>query len=72
MADTMLASVRQARLQERGPDADGARQAFEYAFDNDYIHKNPFQKAVAPRTKHRKSIALTEQQRTALLDAARR
>lgn len=70
MADTMLAqfaregykNVRQMRMV--------LRQAFDYAHDNDYIHKNPFQKAVAPRTKHRKAISLTEEQRALLLEAA--
>lgn len=47
------------------------KQAFEYAFDNDYIHRNPFKKSTAPRTKHRRAKALTEKQRALLLDLAR-
>jgi integrase len=71
MADTMLASFARSGYKNVGQMRMVMRQAFQYAFDNDYIHKNPFQKAVAPRTKHRKSIALTEVQRTALLEAAK-
>jgi integrase len=71
MADQMLASFAKQGYKNVGQMRMVLRQAFEYAFDNDYIHKNPFQKAVAPRTKHRKSIALTEQQRTILLEAAK-
>jgi integrase len=71
MADTMLASFAKEGYRNVGQMRMVLRQAFEYAFDNDYIHKNPFQKAVAPRTKHRKAIALTVAQRAALLEAAR-
>lgn len=71
MCDTMLAAFARQGYKNVSQMRMVLRQAFEYAFDNDYIHKNPFQKAVAPRTKHRKSIALTEAQRTVLLEAAR-
>jgi len=71
MADTMLASFARAGYRNVGQMRMVMRQAFDYAFDNDYIHKNPFQKAVAPRTRHRKAIALTEKQRTTLLELAR-
>jgi integrase len=70
MADTMLAAFARAGYKNVAQMRMVLRQAFEYAFDNDYIHKNPFQKAVAPRTRHRKAIALTEQQRAILLEAA--
>jgi integrase len=71
MADTMLAAFARQGYKNVAQMRMVMRQAFEYAFDNDYIHKNPFQKAVAPRTRHRKAIALTEAQRTLLLDLAR-
>jgi integrase len=71
MADTMLAAFAREGYKNVAQMRMVLRQAFEYAFDNDYIHKNPFQKAVAPRTRHRKAIALTDAQRSVLLDAAR-
>ncbi len=71
MADTMLASFARAGYKNVAQMRMVIRQAFEYAFDNDYIHKNPFQKATAPRTKHRKAIALTEVQRSILLELAK-
>jgi integrase len=43
------------------------RQAFEYALEEEYIKRNPFQRAKAPKVERRKSIALTEGQRAALL-----
>jgi integrase len=70
MCDTMLAAFAKQGYKNVGQMRMVLRQAFEYAFDNDYIHKNPFQKAVAPRTKHRKAQALTERQRTILLSYA--
>lgn len=70
MADTMLAAFAKEGYKNVAQMRMVMRQAFQYAFDNDYIHKNPFQKAVAPRTKHRKAIALTEKQRAILLEAA--
>ena len=45
------------------------RQAFEYALDEEYIKKNPWQKAKAAPVERRKGIALTEAQRVALLAA---
>jgi integrase len=71
MCDTMLAAFAREGYKNVSQMRMVLRQAFQYAFDNDYIHKNPFQKAVAPRTKHRKAIALTEQQRAILLETAR-
>jgi integrase len=71
MADTMLAAFAREGYKNVAQMRMVLRQAFEYAFDNDYIHKNPFQKAVAPRTRHRKAIALTDAQRSVLLEAAR-
>lgn len=71
MCDTMLSLFARKGFRNVGQMRMVLRQAFEYAFDNDYIHKNPFQKAKAPRTKHRKAIALTEAERGALLEAAR-
>lgn len=71
MADTMLATFARQGYKNVAQMRMVMRQAFEYAFDNDYIHKNPFQKATAPRTTHRKAIALTEAQRAILLEAAR-
>lgn len=70
-ADTMLAGFAKQGYKNVSQMRMVLRQAFDYALDNDYIHKNPFQKATAPRTKHRKAIALTEEQRTLLLDLAR-
>jgi integrase len=71
MADTMLASFAKQGYKNVGQMRMVLRQAFEYAFDNDYIGKNPFQKATAPRTKHRKAKALTEAQRATLLEYAK-
>jgi integrase len=71
MADTMLAAFAREGYKNVAQMRMVLRQAFEYAFDNDYIRKNPFQKSTAPRTKHRKSVALTEKQREALLEAAK-
>jgi integrase len=45
------------------------RQAFQYAEDEDYIKKNPFQRAKAAPVQRRKGIALSIAQRTTLLDA---
>jgi integrase len=42
-------------------------QAFEYAFEEDYIKKNPFSKAKAPSVTRRPGIALSEAERTLLL-----
>lgn len=70
-ADTMLASFAKEGYRNVAQMRMVLRQAFDYALDNDYIGRNPFQKATAPRTKHKKKIALTEQQRAALLEAAR-
>lgn len=70
LADTMLAGFARQGYRNVAQMRMVMRQAFEYAFDNDYIHKNPFQKSTAPRTRHRKAIALTGAQRTALLEAA--
>ena len=47
------------------------RQAFEYALEEEYIKKNPFQKAKAPETEHRQGHAITKAQRARLLDLAR-
>lgn len=46
------------------------RQAFEYALEEDYITRNPFQRVKAPPVEHRQAIALTEAQRTQLLATA--
>lgn len=48
------------------------RQAFAYAQEEDYITKNPFDRAKAPSVERRKAIALTREQRTELLNAFRR
>lgn len=70
LADTMLASLARQGYKNVAQMRMVLRQAFEYAEDNSYIKRNPFRKAKAPRTRHRKAIALTERQRAALLDAA--
>ena len=46
-------------------------QAFEYALEESYITRNPFAKTKAPRVQRRKAVVLTEEQRTALLEAAK-
>lgn len=43
------------------------RQAFQYAFEEEYIRKNPFDKAKAPYVARRKAIALTVMQREQML-----
>jgi integrase len=43
------------------------RQAFEYALEEEYIRKNPFQKAKAPQVERREGMALTVGQRKRLL-----
>jgi integrase len=43
------------------------KQAFEYAVQEDYIKKNPFQYAKAPSVTRRKAIALTVTQRDQML-----
>jgi integrase len=70
MADTMLASFARQGYKNVGQMRMVLRQAFSYAEDNDYIKRNPFQRATAPRTKHRKALALSEAQRAALLAEA--
>lgn len=69
-ADTMLASFAKAGYKNVSQMRMVLKQAFDYAEDNDYIKKNPFRKSTAPRTRHRKAIALTERQRTILLEHA--
>jgi len=71
MADTMLVYYAKKGYKNVAQMRMVLKQAFDYAEDNDYIKKNPFRKSTAPRTKHRKSIALTESQRALLLDLAR-
>lgn len=71
MADTMLASLARKGIKNVAQMRMVLKQAFEYAEENDYIKKNPFRKSTAPRTKHRKSIALTEAQRSLLLELAK-
>lgn len=71
LADTMLAQFAKRGYKNVAQMRMVLKQAFDYAEDNDYIKKNPFRKSTAPRTKHRKSIALTETQRALLLDLAR-
>jgi integrase len=70
-ADTMLASFARQGYKNVAQMRMVLRQAFDYAEDNDYIHKNPFQKAKAPRVRRRKAIALTEVQRATLLELAK-
>jgi integrase len=70
MADTMLAAFAREGYKNVSQMRMVMRQAFEYAFDNDYIRKNPFQKTKTPRVKHKKKVALTEAQRAVLLEAA--
>lgn len=47
------------------------RQAFEYAVEEEYIKKNPFQKAKAPEQERRTGRAITKVQRGRLLELAR-
>lgn len=47
------------------------RQAFQYAVDEEYIKRNPFQKAKAPPVERRKGIALTRAQLAQLFEAMR-
>lgn len=70
LADTMLATFARQGYKNVAQMRMVLKQAFDYAEDNDYIKKNPFRKSTAPRTRHRKAIALTARQRAALLDAA--
>ena len=44
------------------------KQAFAYAVEEEYIKKNPFAKAVAPPVERRQGYAMTEAQRTRLLE----
>lgn len=46
------------------------RQAFQYAFEEEYIKRNPFQRVKVPPIDRRQGIALTAPQRDALLAAA--
>lgn len=69
-ADTMLASLGRKGYKNVSQMRMVLRQAFDYAVENDYIKKNPFQKAKAPKTKHKKKIALSEAQRAILLEYA--
>lgn len=43
------------------------RQAFQYAVDEEYIKRNPFQKAKAPQVERRKAMTLTQAQRSHFL-----
>lgn len=46
------------------------RQAFEYALEESYIKRNPFQKVKTPQIEHRTGQVLSETQREILLNAA--
>jgi integrase len=68
--DTMLATLAKHGYKNVAQLRMVLKQAFDYAEDNNYIKRNPFRKSTAPKTKHRASIALTEAQRTILLELA--
>lgn len=44
------------------------RQAFDYALEEEYIRRNPFQKVKVPATERRKTVALSAAERQRLLD----
>lgn len=70
IADTMLGTFARKGYRNVNQMRMVLRQAFDYALLNDYILKNPFQKSTAPKTKHRKAIALTLAERQRLNDHA--
>lgn len=66
-AEAMLTYFHQRGFQNVSQMRAVLRQAFQYAVDEDYIKKNPFQKAKAAPVERRKAIALTPAQRRHLL-----
>jgi len=70
VADDLIAYYYRRGYQNVGQLLAVMKQAFDYAEDANYITKNPFAKITAPPVKRRETIALTEAQRTRMLDLA--
>lgn len=68
--DAMLVSFAKRDFKNVGLLRMTMRQAFQYAEDEQYIKKNPFQKAKAPPMEHRHPAILTTDQRAHLLTTA--
>lgn len=68
-ADALLAYFHRRGFQNVSQMRAVLRQAFQYALDEGYIKRNPFQKAKAPAVERRKGIALTRAQLAQLFDA---
>lgn len=66
-ADALLSYFARHRFQNVSGMRAVLRQAFEYALEEDYIRKNPFQKARAPEVTRRKAQVLDAAQRAHLL-----
>jgi integrase len=69
-ADGLIAYFHRRKFKAVGQLRAVLRQAFEYALDEDYIARNPFQRVKTPPVEHRHGIALSKEQRAQLLDAA--
>lgn len=69
-AEALIASYHQQGFQNVGQLRGILKAAFDYALQEDYIKRNPFQWVKAPRVERRAGIALSEAQRAALLAAA--
>jgi integrase len=70
-ADAMLAYFHRRGFQNVSQMRAVLRQAFQYALDEGYIRRNPFQKAKAPSVERRKGIALTSAQLAQLFEVMR-
>jgi integrase len=68
-ADAMLAYFHRRGFQNVSQMRIVQPQAFQYALDEGYTKRNPFQKAKAPPVQRRKGIALSRTQRAQLLAA---
>lgn len=69
-ADAMLAYFHRRGFKNVSQMRAVLRQAFQYAVDEEYIKRNPFQRAKAPPVERRKGIALTHAQLAQLFVAA--
>jgi len=67
MADSMLAFFHGRGFKNVSQMRNVLRQAFEYALEEGYIARNPFQRAKAPTVERREALALTANQRAAYL-----
>lgn len=71
MADRLLAYFHKRTFKNVSQMRAVLRQAFAYALEEEYIKRNPFDRAKAPHVERRQAETLTIEQRRQLLNAAR-